>query len=295
VRLLMAAAPAALGLGDQDALRLHAGPQARRIARSGTPPHPGYMLRVHGVLPERVDDGLWVHTHGLQRAGFPDLEVLDVPFRRSDAAAQLLSHCVELYLGSSLPPRGKPFEVVRGHPIAWLPLREALALRPGLRCGGLAERRMSREHGGYRAVLVCAERERAPGGRWRAPLGALRAIDEEDLVVGVSAAEAQRRSRKARERWPDFLSLHDAHGKEAGWEFLLQVHWPALEGEAACGEYLWFRLVERRDGRLLGRLVSDPVAIPDLQPGSVHDCALEAVSDWEVRGPSHTLRPDDPA
>jgi uncharacterized protein YegJ (DUF2314 family) len=173
-----------------------------------------------------------------------------------------------------------------------LPVREALALRPNLRCGGLAERRMSKEHGGYRAVLVCAESDRPPGGRWRAPLGALRAIDEEDLVVGMSPAEAERRSRKARERWPEFLSLHEAHATEAGWEFLLQVRWPACsECEEAC-EYLWFRLVERRDGRLRGRLISDPILVTDLKPGSVHECAFEAMSDWEVRSPGHTLRPD---
>lgn len=66
-------------------------------------------VRIHWV----IDNG-WLHTHGMDRAGFPELEVRQVPGYLAEPASELLNILCDYMLSSG--KRVKPGEVVAVSP-----------------------------------------------------------------------------------------------------------------------------------------------------------------------------------
>lgn len=287
VRFALDLAPEPLRWFDRNAQRLRDFEDLQRIAGAAAPPGARDLCLMHAVFPESGEGSSWLHTHGLQRLGFPDVELLRVPDELIHAGGDLLRHFVDAWLGLRLPPPLRGFELVSGRAVAWIPLSLALnTLEPG-EPGSRRERRHGGSHRGKRIVLI--DGTRATKGRWRVPLEALRQIPDGG-VVSLSFAEIRRKTAIAQATWGAFGMLFVDHQQDEGWEFGVQLGLGTKEGDM---EHLWFDVLELAPGKVRGRLESEPVVIGDMRRGDVSWRNLASMSSWIIRSPDGTLTPDD--
>jgi hypothetical protein len=285
LRFASIAAPDAVAIHDSGKLCLHDAARLRAVASWATPPPPSELFQVHVVSPPRRSGKLWVHTHGLERAGIPDVEVLLVPLHLGEPAYDLVSAFVRARLGTRVPLRGSTDDLVLGHRIFWVPLEEALErMRPG-DLGGLADRPRFSSHTGRRIVIVADPRPDRPP---QPPLDVLRAFEDASAVVRVRPCESERAARLARERWPVFEALFASHGCDREWSFAVCVPQTTASGGS---EFLWWIVEEVRPGRVRCRVRNEVLDVPGLETGDERWHDVSCLEDWVVYAPDKDVTP----
>jgi hypothetical protein len=286
VRFALRVVPQAVALHDANALRFVPMARARAIASWRTAPPPTDLYVGQAIFsPEEGGKRWWFHTHGLQRAGLPDVEILRVPHRLVTAASLTVRAFVRAHLGRPVPTTGRSDQVFPGHAIAWVPALEAAATLGSRFPGNLAERGGSLGHDGRRIALVEAGRE---GRALRPPIALLRWFDRGEGVVSVPEQESERAARLARERWDVFAGLFARHGSERAWEFAVCA---GVERPGGGTEYLWWSVEEVRARRMRARLASDPCPGIDVERGALRWYAVDDLVDWAVHAPDVSVDP----
>src|SRR5262245_7207783 len=125
MRLCSIAAPEAVAVHDFASQRVFCTERCRVVGSWATPPPARELFVVHAVGPDRGRRGAWMHTHGLERAGLPDVELLRVPHDLMDAASDLIDAFVRANLGRRVPLAGSTDDLVLGHRIEWIPAASA--------------------------------------------------------------------------------------------------------------------------------------------------------------------------
>jgi hypothetical protein len=279
MRFSAAAVPDAVAVHDMNAVRLLARKHLATVASWDASPPARELFQIHAVFPPDLARGWWFHTHGLERAGFPDVEVLGVPADRAEAAADLIHAFVRARLGLTVEGRGRAGEWFHGAPLAWIPVSEAVErLAPG-EPGSLAERDGDDGHGGRRIALVAP----GPRGGEGPPLEALDAFERGAASFLLPEREVLRAASLAAERWPYFARLFAAHGADARWRFVACL--PASPDDPDSDRVWW--TVHSLDGH---RIEVRPEAnAPSPEPPAWR--WVEEVADWVVHSPRGELDP----
>ena len=210
---------------DACSYRTWPGSELQRLTSTKVPPRTDRLFAIHAVTADegKREQGCWLHTHGLSRAGCPEIDLLGMPVELCDAASTLINGVGDLLIGAPLPDPETPFEVGSGRTVACRPWPDAIRDMAPDALGGLQDREGDdNSHAGYRVVLVDAPDDRAPGApRWQPPLDVVRHIDQQDGILFVSRRETERMAMLARERWAEFAMLFARH-REDGWQFLVK-------------------------------------------------------------------------
>jgi hypothetical protein len=284
IRLALTACPDALAVHDVDSRRMRNADHFRAIASWQTPPPVTELYAVHAVHPENQRGRWWLHTHGLQRAGIPDVEVLGIPTNLVEGAGDLLNDFVRAHVGQSVPPRGESNGLFLDHRIGWIPVAETIAYLKPSDAGGPPDRGGPGCHDGRRVALV--QRSRGGAG-WAPPLGLARAYLRGEACVRIPDAESERARRLARERWSLFARLYAEHGHDPAWEFRACVGVPSSIGN----EYLWGTVEDLLPDRFLLRLENEPRGIRGLALRDASWRTLDQVADWSILDPKGGVGP----
>ena len=169
VRFCLDLSPQPLSAWDEMSLRPLAPEDLARIAGEGCAPDATWLYTIHQVTCDRRGRS-WIHTHGLARAGIPDLDLLRWPGRLAEAGVDLLRHLARRWIGRRPPPPRMPFRIAKQSEIAWIPLAEALPTMREREYGGPRDRRLIGRAIDHRGVLV--ETPLSKDG-WRPPLKAV--------------------------------------------------------------------------------------------------------------------------
>jgi hypothetical protein len=286
LRYALFAVPDALAVVDDDTGFWRRVERVAAIAGWKTPPPVDDILGVHGVSGSSGYPGTWFHTHGLQRAGLPDLELLAVPPEFRKAAHSLLTDFARAILGTKVAPSGVSSSIFPGHRIAWVPVRVAAARLPPADAGAL-ENRMG-GHLDRRIALV------APGGTagrpFRLPIALLRSYVDRDPPVVLPALETERAASLARERWDHFTRLFDRRGSEPGWRFRALLAAGAADSHPP--HWTWVQEVRGDLLRVRHDLPDCPACAAESRPTDWF--GLAEVADWRIDTPTSTLHPGVP-
>jgi hypothetical protein len=282
VRMLEAACvPGFPAVYDEPCALLRSGRALRALANAEGAPPPEALYAVHVAASEA---GAWVHTHGLERFGLPELELWGVEDDEVPAAKHLLHGITGALLGGVVPDEQGLFMPGTGPAVRLLSLEDALR---DFDEEIVASRREhvadddAAAHPGPR--LVVAEQERA-----EPPISSLGAAAEHAAYY-KSRSEAQRRRRTAQERFGVFGQLF-AMKRKVGWRFHAQLGFARDDGLGE--EHVWFETTELRPGRLRGRCLNAPAAVSRLRLGDEDWFGLEQLTDWLVVAPDRVLDPD---
>ena len=237
-----------------------------------------------------ADDGpeptCWLHTHGLERAGIPDLELFDVPESQVAAACELFEAVADLWIAFTPPDPGTLVEIGSGLKISWRPWQAAAAVLPDDAVGGWNDRGEHEGHAGYRGVLTAADARRHEP--FLCPRGVLAELSRPESRVYRTDVETRRASLLARQYWWMYGMLF-AMRDGRGWRFLVKAGYPTTGGRR---EHLWFDTLRIEPGRVRGRLGSRPQGVPGLAAGQETWFGLDRLSDWCVVADDVAYGPD---
>jgi hypothetical protein len=262
--------------------------ELHQLTSTRTPPRTSSLYTIHKVRSNgrnAVEGGeperFWLHTHGLERAGVPDLEIFQVPAPLVNAACELMETVASLWIQYQTPEPETPFAVGHGLEIAWRPWQAIVEELPQNAIGGWRYRRDEFNHTGYRAALLASQPAGGLRGRvWLPPLAILERMTHPETTLFRSLYETRRMSQLARERWGSFGMLFVGR-RPADWRFAVKLRY-GDELDGGNGEHLWFEVNAIRPGRIQAKLVSSPMFVKELTVGELAWHDLERLSDWRV-------------
>jgi hypothetical protein len=276
---------------DASALQFRTAGQTKQIIGSRTPPRTSSFYTVHRVRavstaasPRNAVERYWLHTHGLQRVGVPDLELFDVTPTLVPAALELIETVASLWIQYQTPEPEAPFAVGQGLEVSWRPWQAVAAELSSDASGGWHHRKDEFAHVGYRAVLTAPRPltqngAGAPTRLWTPPRDALLQITRPETTLFRSLYETRRMASLAHERWSDFGMLF-ASRRSSNWRFAVKLRYGDEDG-GQC-EHLWFEVHGVRPGRVQAKLLSTPTFVEHAELTELQWHDLSRLSDWRI-------------
>lgn len=278
-------------LFDASSLTFHTPEDIGPLTRVRTPPRAACLYSIHKVAGPSAgrEATYWLHTHGLERAGVPDLEIFAVPETHLAAGCELIDAVADLWLEFGTPDPEPPFAVGRDLEVAWRPWQAAVAeTAPAV--GGWSWRHREPGHAGFRAVLVNPVPEGWSRRKSGPPLAVLERLLRADTILYKTAAETRRMAQLALERWGTFGTLF-ASKHPSTWRFSIKLAYPR-DDNPTQKEHLWFDCLGILPGRIQGRLVSQPAYLRQHIPGEIAWHSLDCLSDWRIHTPAASYGPE---
>ena len=147
LKIITALIPDVLAVLDDSSEKILSGRWVELAAESAVPPAPRYIYTVQAVSDsEGGEDCVWLHSHGLNRCGHPDIEVLNSKKETYNNHYNVLETMANRLLEQEEPLQmGEPFYVARVTeriPLmaTLIPWQEAIQNYPENMLGGKAER-----------------------------------------------------------------------------------------------------------------------------------------------------------
>lgn len=294
LKVLACILPGMVGLVDFCAERILSGVWAEMAARSSVPPAPSYIYTIQAVSG---DDGtVWLHTHGLNRCGSVELEILgsDEEHYQSHAAV-LQTVAGNTVAKAPLGPEREPFWVSTLSDGArlmgtWISWPVAVRFYGRKAAGGAADRRES--HNENTGILYFYASPEDTGAGRLTPISSYDDRLGDNPVMMISTEETERMRRLAAERL-DFFRREIVREQVRG---LMKFGLPADEAYRSRDgenlEHLWFEVLRMDGSAVLGRSIQDAYYIDSLREGTELRLDLADLTDWMLYTPECQVTPD---
>ncbi len=306
VAMLAGAFPEIVGVLDVTTARRFSREELEQqfIAQDAVP-NDEFLWSISAVAPTEEDDApMMLFTTGLARAGLPELEMLEVPSRHSQAAAILMNHVASLLLEEPPPAPGEPIEIGPDVNVALVPWREIARFMDPDVPGSATFREAAGEAGdaslsGVRAVICAPEQVGQFRKLWSWPRATIEKMEEGRAVLYASEHSSVASERRAQRTWPAFATAF-ASVRRATEPVVSALAEGAFHVQAPVGgvdeedrrEQGWF-LVKRFDGDVVeASLVEDPVTRDDFHAGDQVRIPRADITDWRVVLPEDVYAPD---
>lgn len=275
---------------DAGAYRAYSSIWTRDAADAHTPPPLSTLFAVHTVLPEdKHRGGAWLHTHGLLRCGYPELEMLDVDLDSVDVCGQIMNVVAALILDRGMPEPMESFWPGVDIELVWLPLHDALS-RVGRKCVGHLDERD--ELHTFPSAVLFAPKRRFFFRKLYSP-SIYRGLLDGDPLLFFPDSETERMSALAKERLERFSELFELLRDKEGWLFVVKLGYKTDEAEDEKDrEHMWFEVLELGEAECKAKLLNEPFRIQSMSEGQVGVHDLSLLSDWQIVCPLGTFSAD---
>ncbi len=294
LKLIHAMLPDALAVIDDSSEKILSGRWVALAAESEVPPAPRYLYTAQAVSGE--EDCVWLHTHGLNRCGRPELEVLASTKDNYQEHYNVLETLANRILeDEEVPEFGSPYflaYVAEGMPlvVTLIDWEEAVELYEPDMLGGKRVRKDGHDRDTC-VVFVYPSQESADKGEFY-PLDIYDKFMKENPVFMISNEETDRMRAQAVER---ISYLFDAAADQDN-HILVKIGLPVDEEHKTQDnerEHIWFELLEVSGDRFQAKLTQEPYYIKDMHGGFVGEYGPEDVTDWLIYTPEGRISPDD--
>ncbi|WP_099222163.1 DUF4026 domain-containing protein [Listeria costaricensis] len=274
---------------------------------------------IHTVYDEKSNPptGYWFHTHGLNRIGLPEAELV-IPnalpsyYGVTELIATYVNNCIE----NKRTPFYEPILAIQTPThydylvaIPWeegLTYVEDLPLLRELNSLEDLPEEVEDFHGDARFLGDYPDRDeyhnlpsvilfKAQEGGDRLQK-VLSYQEETDFMVMKTNKETAEMSERAQKRFPYFRSAFEKFGPSsepkgffkkltkkspAEWGFLIKfgIRFGEEEGEL---EHMWFDPIELTETHAKAKLINDPFYVKEMQANGVYEIPLDAITDWHV-------------
>ncbi|MFO0961774.1 MAG: DUF2314 domain-containing protein [Phycisphaerales bacterium] len=268
-------------------------------------PNDEFLWSVSAVATsESPDAPTMLFTTGLTRASLPELEMLEVPARHSQAAAVLINHVASLLLEAPPPAPGAPIEIGPQVSVALVPWQECAPYVEEGAPGSQAFRDEARAQGdttfnAVRAVVCAPERQGQFRRLWTWPRETIERMESGRAVLYASEHSSAASERRAQRTFAAFAtafaSVRRADAPEVSALAESAFHVQAPVGGVDDEERLeqgWF-VVRRFEGDVVeAALAEDPVTRSDFHAGDEVRIPRDSITDWRVVLPDDVYAPD---
>jgi hypothetical protein len=233
----------------------------------------------------------WLHTHGLQEAGFSDFDILDPSPSCHERGFDALRALAFAVVEGALAPGGEPFPIVwPGGEVRLVPAREILSHAGA----GLVAWRESLDdfHLDGHAVVCDAKLERRFFGLGRAharPSTFFQAELPDQPLIQFSRAASDVMADRARQTWGYFRGLREEF-KEYDLPALAKLACP-VDGDPEGREHIWFEIHDCDEDSLDATCLNAPYNVASLEKGQRGRHSAERLSDWTLFTPFGPINP----
>jgi len=253
--------------------------------------NPGNKLLESHVQFEILDEegAVWIHSHGMQKFGLPDLEIEGVPKDLAASGRNLIVYAAEVLLAAKtssrdpsvpIPIPDTDFQLLlqerpkdeEGHfPAGSLLVIPSVIGQDPRKTGSVDEVLK-----GLSPTLRYPAKEEKQAESPAPTCGPQRTVSAEEIKLRESFLEAH---RKAQEQLSVFKeSFHQSRGSSAH-VHAVKVGFPSQAGDY---EWMWVFLDEWRGGCLVGALQNTPVLRRDLAKGNRVQVSESEIFDWVI-------------
>lgn len=296
LKLIHAMLPDALAVIDDSSEKILSGRWVALAAASKVPPAPRYLYTAQAVSDAEGEGCVWLHTHGLNRCGRPELEVLDSNKENYQEHYNVLETLANRLLeDEEIPEFGSPYflaYVAEGMPlvVTLIDWAEAVELYEPDMLGGKKDRQES-HNGDTCVIFVYPSRESADEGKFY-PLDIYDKLMKDNPVFMISNEETARMRAQAVERISYLLEASQNRENHLLVKLGLCVdeEYRTQDNER---EHIWFEVLEVSGDRFTAKLTQEPYYIKGIHEGYTAQFGPEDVTDWLIYTPEGRISPDD--
>ncbi len=252
-------------------------------ATSAVPPAPHYLFCGQGILNEEGRK-VWLHTHGLNRCGLPELEILNADEDTWSPYGNLLDMVASRMISEEQALiEEAPFYIARlsnGQPlmITLIPWQKALEKEGELSIGGSKDR--NEGHDGYSDALYFYKTPSDHQNGNFSHLSEVAELLDDNPMYMISNRETERMRALAIERL-DYVK--EAFKREDA--FILLKMGCRVDDPDEAGtefEHCWFKVLDIKGDEAMVELTHDTYYIKDMYQGGIYTLPLSTVTDWYI-------------
>ena len=294
LRLICSLVPELLAVIDDSSEKILSGRWVTLAARSQVAPAPRYLYTAQAVSGD--EDCVWLHTHGLNRCGCPELEVLNSTKETYQTHYNVLETLANRLLDEEdLPGCGEPYflaYVTQDIPlvVTLIPWEEAVEYYPEHMPGGKEDRSGGHDEDSC-AIFVYPSEESIDKGEYSS-LAIYDELLQDNPIYMITTDETNRMHDLALERLPYFkAAFQDSQNKLLG-KFGLLID-EEYRTEDNCREHIWFEILDIQRDRFKARLTQEPYYVSGVHEGYECEFGPEDLTDWLIFTPERRISPDD--
>lgn len=282
--------PDLIGLLDESAERMLPAKWVKMASVSKVLPSARDMFTVQAVQAKR--GSVWLHTHGLCRAGVTELEILESDREHYEQHYNLIS-TYAMYLvdkKEEFEPRYNGAYIgrlINGYPVvvtcvSWT---EGINEYRKLHMGDAKDRENG--HNTKTSVIFLYTSEDDENNHVLKKVSLYDKLWGDNPLFFFSDEETNRMRDLARER----IKYVKEYAKEKDCTILLKIGLP-LEEEGKF-EHIWFELLEVKGNKFKGKLTQEPYGVPDIHTGYEDWYTIDDLTDWIIYLPNMTVSPSN--
>lgn len=286
--------PDMVGIVDFASTNVLSGIWARMAAKAAVPPAPNYLYAIHAVTGD--DDMVWLHTHGLNRCGLMELEIIGTDKERYGNHATVLEAMASKAIAAGELPDAEEPDFIAGLPddraivATWIEWERAVARYSPEMTGGLNDRKDGHNENTGCLFLYLTEEDYKENNF--VPLTELAEEDFENPLIMISNEETERMSALARERVYYLREGLEHEGAKAIVKMGLDVDEDEREEAGTDFEHIWFEVKEITYNSITGELIQEPYFVKSMHEGSVSTMPYSRLTDWILYLPEFQVTPD---
>lgn len=286
LKIADAIAPNMLGLLDESAERLLPEKWVKMAAESKVAPGPNSLCGVQAISGDNGE--VWLHTHGLNRCGVTELEVL-----QSNANDYYFHfHLIQTYasylldnVGIYNPHQNSAYigRLTNGQPIVvtCLPWVSALKEYKKLKLGNASDRK--EEHNTKTSVIFVYKTEADEKNKKISKVTDYNGLGGDNPLLFISNKETERMQVVARERF-NFVKMMSKNKEN---NILIKI--ALLTDDGSNYEHIYFQLIEFIGDKFRAKLIQEPYNVSNIHEGDEREFTINDVTDWAIYTPESVV------
>jgi uncharacterized protein YegJ (DUF2314 family) len=289
MNLLIKACPELILLVDISAEKYISKEWAFMATRDQLLPSPTYLYSIQSIVDD--NDNVWMHTHGLNRCGVVEVEVMGAKRDNAQLFFPVVDSVACRFLDGNVT---KPKEFIYlGHGIAvtWVPWEDEVE-NYGSMIGGKDDRSNHSDPAGM--IYAYKTPDDYEMGNY-VHLSEIASLLEENPVFFYSNKETERMSSLAIGRINHFRDKF--FEKRDDFYFYVKLGYEVDEDmveEIGEKEHLWFAVsdIDVEKNEVEGVLLNEPYGIKSLKEGETLKKHFKYITDWLIKSPHGDITPD---
>ena len=294
LKVLDCLVPNKLGLLDFNIEKILSGKWATIAAKSKVPPSPSYLYTIQAISGS--EDDVWLHTHGLNRCGVVEFEILDSTKEYYQSHGDVLDTLAKRVISEGyMVDEEEPYYLVRlnnGLPIVgtWINYTKALeAYNPNI-IGGFKDR-VNGHNQNTGVFYIYTSQEEEDNKDYKH----ISVVDEylaDNPVFMISIDETKRMKALAEERifyFKNMLGKEEVHGIM---KFGLLVDDEYQNESGDDREHIWFEVKEIKGAKITATLTQEPYYISGIAKDDVMELNIKDMTDWILYTEEGQITPD---
>lgn len=294
LKLIHELLPDCLAVMDGGSEKVLSGKWVALAAESNIPPSPHYIFSVQAVSGD--DKEVWLHSHGMNRCGLPELEILNSTKDTYNDHYNIIETMAKRLLENGEAPEEKePMYLamltneipLMATIVNW---KEAVKKYPSGILGGAGDRKDS--HNENTDVIFCYPSPEAMEKKKYCEVSVFNEYLRENPLYMLTDQETDRMHKLAAERL-DFMKKMFGREKIT---ILLKVGIEVDEEfkeEGNSFEHIWFELKKLNEDTFTAELTQEPYYVKDLHEKAVMTFPYSQITDWIILTPEGKVTPDD--